>query len=918
VRPRSLLLSALLQRRKRRQAVRRSRETRAQAVTFLVGLLASLVLVGSALLAAFTYAAWTDDLPSLAVIPAQLDPSNGLLRQPTRLYDRTGQYVLAVLAPADAPRVFLDADAFSPWLVKATVALIQPDFFQSPGYTLLDWQNPDAHPTLAQELVFRLLLADEPPSPRRAVRERLLAAQLTSRYAPEQILAWYLNSTDYGHYTIGAEAAARLYLGKSAADLNLSEAALLTAIGKAPALNPFDAPQAAEANRIEVLRAMLAHGLITPAEANQAVNAPPQILPPPANGFVTLHAGVSPQFVDYLLRQLQAIPAGDAVSRGGMAILTSLDANLQAEADCALTVQRARLAGETASSPVFCESVVRLPALTAPPATVNGGVLILDPISGEILAAAGDLSAQPAGVAVTPFVYLTAFARGLNPGSMVWDLPGASPVLGQVYHGPTRLRTALVNDYLNPARTLFQQLGGQAIQQTAFSFGLDFPASAFLEEDFLISPFALTSAYGVFAAEGRQTGLETKQTLEPVAVLQVSSADGVEVFTWQRPQGRLIVSPQLAYLMNDVLSTAPADEEMPELGFPFALKVSATLDRLGAWAIGYTPERVVMVYLTGAGNGSPEAARGLWQALMETAMRGLPSTGWKVPSGVVRLKVCDPSGLLPTASCPNVVEEVFLEGRQPLQADTLYQSLAINMETGLLATVFTPPELVRSKVYLILPPEAEAWADSVGLERPPVMYDTYRPVTTPEGAQITAPAMFAEERGLIEIHGTAAGDDFVSYRLEYGAGLNPSRWFQIGEENTVPVTAGLLGRWDTSGLNGLYVLRLLVLRQGEGVDEALVQLTLDNTPPQVSVLYPLAGQEISRGGEPQVAIQAQVQEAFLENVVFYLDGEKIASLSTAPFGTLWTAKEGEHLLRVEATDRAGNVGGTEIRFKVTR
>ncbi len=868
--------------------------------------------------AVFAYASVTENLPPLEALAAQLDPSNGLLLQPTRLYDRSGQRLLVTLAPQDSPRTFLRYEEFSPFLVQATLALVQPDFWQSPGYTLEGWQTPNRHPTLAQELVSRLLLTDEAPTIRRAFRERLLAAQLTARYRPEQALEWYLNSADYGHHAFGAEAAARLYFGKSAADLTLSEAAMLAAVGKTPALNPFDAPQAAEANWLETLRALLSLGWITPAQANEAVNHPPRPLAPPESNFFAVEAGVSPQFVDYLLRQVDAALGAGRVERGGVVILTSLDYGLQVEADCALRAQLARLANSSTTPPA-CESAALLPEMSILPVSAEGGILILDPLTGQILAAAGDLSIHPAGTSVTPFVYLTAFARGLNPASLTWDLPDGAPSLGQVYHGPMRLRTALVNDYLNPARILLKQLGARSVQQSALSFGLELPSEALLEQEFLLSPFALTSAYGVFAAEGVQSGQGIAPAApEAAAVLQVSEVDGRLLLDWSAPKTRLIVSPQLAYLMNHILSERPGGSNLLDLGRPAAVKTSSTLDGAGAWVTGYTPQRVTTVYLTGAGGKSAEAAQGLWQALMQTAVRDFPSVGWQMPAGVVSVKVCDPSGLLPTPVCPNVVEEVFPEGRQPVQFDTLYQAFDINIETGLLATVFTPPELVRSRVYMALPPGAQDWAKAAGIEQPPSSYDTYRPAEVLKWTRITSPTMFADARGELEIRGTAAGDGFVSYRLEYGAGLNPTRWLQIGSDSTTPVTDGLLARWDTAGLDGVYVLRLLVVRANERVDEALAQLTLDNTAPHVEILYPQEGQELSLSDGAQAVLQAQAQDAFLTAVTFYVDGKKLITLSAAPFGTLWEAQSGRHTLRVEATDRAGNVGTAEISFTVKK
>lgn len=886
-------LDIIRQRRQRRDTAHRSARQQTRRLAFGFGTLISAAAVVLALAAAFMYASLTRGLPPVEGIEAQLDPSAGLLLQPTRLYDRTGQHLLAVLAPSDAARVFISYDQFPRSFVNATLALVQPDFWDSPGYATRGWRDANSHPTLAQRLIHDFLLAGEPPTPLYGIHERLLAAQVTARYGRERVIEWFLNSTDYGHFAYGAEAAAQLYLGKSVTQLSLSEATLLARVGQVPALNPFDARQAAEDGRVETLRALLSLGWITPEEANAAVNEAPVIQSPPPPASATM----PPELLALILRQLDAALGPGRVERGGAVVRTSLDADLQTQA-------AALLKTSTDDS--------------------QAGAVVLDPLTGQILTAAGNLSPHPAGTAITPFIYLTGFSRGLNPASLGWDLPGDAPALGQVYHGPVRLRVALANDYLPPAQTVLDQMGTESVRATAASLGLVFPSAGLLQNDFTVSPFDLASAYATLAAQGLQSGQGAGQRPEPAAVLQVFSADGSTWLDWAAPRTRLVVSPQLAYLVNHILSDETArwptlgPPNPLEIGRPVAVKVSRSLDGSSAWVTGYTPRRAVVVYLAGAGSGSEGAAQELWSALTQSAVRDLPSAGWEMPPGVLALKVCDPSGLLPTEACPNVVSEVFLEGRQPVQADTLYQAFEINIETGLLATVFTPPDLVRSQVYLVTPPEARRWAESAGIAAPPSMYDVFQmPGRLPE-AHITSPAMFADGRGVLEVRGTAAGADFISYRLEYGAGLNPQRWTLIGGDATTPVTEGLLGNWDTAGLDGLYALRLMVIRRDNRLEEALVQLTLDNTPPEVTILYPQAGQVVSLGREPRLALQVQVQEPFLAEAVFYVDGRKVGSSSTAPLGAIWEAGAGEHVLRVAARDRAGNVGETEIRFTVKK
>ena len=75
-----------------------------------------------------------------------------------------------------------------------------------------------------------------------------------------------------------------------------------------------------------------------------------------------------------------------------------------------------------------------------------------------------------------------------------------------------------------------------------------------------------------------------------------------------------------------------------------------------------------------------------------------------VPSGISQIQVCDPSGLLVSELCPRIVQEAFLEGNEPTQVDNLYKKYYINRDSGHLATIFTPSEMVEEKVFLVVPP----------------------------------------------------------------------------------------------------------------------------------------------------------------------------------------------------------------------
>ncbi len=81
-----------------------------------------------------------------------------------------------------------------------------------------------------------------------------------------------------------------------------------------------------------------------------------------------------------------------------------------------------------------------------------------------------------------------------------------------------------------------------------------------------------------------------------------------------------------------------------------------------------------MVWLGGDGL-SVQPAAGIWHALMQYASSGLPALNWEQPAGISTVNVATPLACCPTAQCPNVVSEVFLNGNEPTAYDNLYRAL---------------------------------------------------------------------------------------------------------------------------------------------------------------------------------------------------------------------------------------------------
>jgi membrane peptidoglycan carboxypeptidase len=834
-------LPILRARRDRRLVRQRANEFRTRNTLLSVGMILSLLIAGLIITTALAYVNLTRDLPSIEVLPNLLNPPDGLLLQPTRIYDRTREHILFTFAPNDSSRRYIPLSDTNPQylpksLTDAVVATSDPDFWRHSGYSFAGMTDSELHPTLAQRLVFDLLLFNEPPSLRRALRERILAAQITAEYGRTQILEWYLNSAHFGRYAFGADTAAQLYFGKSATELTAVESAILAAVSDSPSLNPYDAPQTALERGRETIQLMRTQGLLSDdAAANARGESPFFQTPPPST------AQPAAAFTNLLLSQLDSRFPRARIERGGLAIISTLDFGLQKQSSCITAFYAARLAG--LPDPVIeCESLRFLPALP-PGLTItdsSASAIITDPKAGQILAIVGEtfqaqeaplITAHRPGSALDAFIYLTGFTRGLSPGSLIWDIPGKTDVqnFDAQYHGPIRLRVALANDYPAPAAQVLTQMGIENVNKISESFGLSRDSEAEL------SLVNTAGAYGVFAQQGVYFGQDVNEAFGPVAILKVEGNDGSVWLDWGTPQAKPVVTPGLAYLMNHSLSDESArlgtlrSSGVLDVGRPAAVKLGQTEDALDTWTIGYSPSRVVAVW-TGARSESvlsPRVPAVLWNALMQIASQDLARDGWAVPADVSVINVCDPSGMLPTADCPNLVSEVFLNGNEPIQPDNMFRRYSINRETGFLATVFTLPQLIEDRVYLVVPSDARSWAESAGLEIPPTTYDVIQSPQINPAVNITEPELFDEVTGVVQVTGTTAGENFVSYRVLVGKGLNPQEWIQVSEGNE-PVTNALLAEWDTSNLSGLYAIQLQVVRSDQRVDSAVIQVTVSN------------------------------------------------------------------------------------------
>ncbi|MDY6876398.1 MAG: transglycosylase domain-containing protein [Chloroflexota bacterium] len=851
--------------------------------------------------------------------------------------------------------------------------------------------------SITQQLIKRIVIEEElryvsPEGPEwkdyeRKITEILLAYEISQRYSKEKILEWYLNENFYGNLAYGIEAATRVYFGKSVGDLTLAEAATLAAIPQFPAMNPFDNEDKARERQHIVLDAMVSQGCITPEEA-VAAKYESWDLAHLEERYDILY----PHFSIYVRKQLENMPAigPEAVYRGGLRVYTTLDLGLQEQTQCVARAHIRRLSGEDEAIVIQeaiaegCDAAQFLPPLRARDVgrdhnVSNAAVAVIRPATGEILTMVGSLDywnkdidghfnvavdgARQPGSSFKPFTYVTLLSQGFNAAHVFLDVrtafqqssgyPYVPENYDRKYHGPQRMRQALARSYNIPAVEALQLAGVDSVIRTAHRMGintldrgLDYYGLSLTLGGGEVHLLDMVYAFSVFANGGRMHGapvLESQlradhRELNPVAILRVEDREGNVLYEYNQAESRDVLSPQLAYLMNSILSDQRA--RWRAMGYPNALELSndrpaaaktgTTNDFRDAWTIGYTPQLAVGVWAGNSDNSEMRNLPGLrgaapiWHAVMEYALQDEEIVPFTRPDGLVERAVCALSGKLPTEHCPTV-NELFIPGTEPTEHCHIHQVFRVNRETGRLCTVHTPPELCEERVYEVYPPEAADWIASLPEDErpatPPIEYDTiYGPSRSDAEVAIITPAPYSYIRSTIPITGNARGGDFNFYRVVFGAGLNPTEWVQVGTDHGDQIDHGVLEFWDVSGLDGLYSLRLSVVDHSMALRETTIQVTVDNISPTLDLTYPEEGSVYELGHDEWVNVNVEVQDYSIARIEFYVDDgpEPFAVRTVAPFNVNWTIEElGMHTFHVIAVDAAGNVTKSDpVKIKV--
>lgn len=572
----------------------------------------------------------------------------------TKIYDRNGVLLYKIYKDKNRTPINLDKVPSSARL--ATLAAEDAEFYSHQGFSVrgifrsivrnIKRGELSGGSTITQQLVKNTLLTPEKTITRK-IRELILAVGVEFLYSKDQILEMYLNETPYGGVSYGIAEASQEYFEKEVDKLTLAEAAFLAGLPKSPTkYSPFGPnPELAYARQKEVLRLMRINKFITIEEEQEALGQELAVKQKKTDI-------KAPHFVMYVRQELADKYGEDAVEKGGLEVVTTLDIAIQNLAEQVVKEEIEKLRGFNVN---------------------NGAVLVFDTKTGEILAMVGSkdyfdtqndgnvnvtLRLRQPGSSIKIINYAYALSNAFTPASIIDDspvifkVPGLPPYSPQnydsKYRGRITLRSALAESRNIPAVKVLASYGvskmlelGQKMGITTWNDPSRYGLSLTLGGGD-VKLIDLSQAYLTIANYGK------KPPISPI--IKITDYKG-KVLQEKIFESEQIIDPRVAFLLIDILkdniARSPAFGSSSYLVIPnhpeVAVKTGTSNNLKDNLTIGFNQKYLVAVWV-GNNDSTPMArvasgvtgASPIWNKIMRGLLAEKEAQGWEIPESLVR------------------------------------------------------------------------------------------------------------------------------------------------------------------------------------------------------------------------------------------------------------------------------------------
>ena len=589
---------------------------------------------------------------------------------------------------------WVSLDEINPMLIDCTIYTEDKHFYKHFGFdfprivkafisNLKSHQMNQGASTITQQYAKNLFL-DFDKTWKRKWDEAWYTLRIEANYSKEEILEGYLNTINYGHGKYGIENASKFYFGKSAKDLSLAEASILTGIPKAPSnYSPILHFEEAKKRQLLVLDNLVRNGIITENEKNTAYQEELVFLGDEEKESLS---SIN-YYQDAVMKELESIPTipKNYSDVNGLQIYTTLDYHMQQVLE-----NNTRNAFPTES-------------------TLETASVVMDPNTGRVLALIGGRdynqssynralsSTRQVGSTMKPYLYYAALENGFTASSAFISEKTSFPVEnGKIYspnnynekygNKPISMGTAIAyseNIYAVKTHTF---LGYDALINVAKRVGitekLDSVASLPLGTN-EINILHMAAGYSSFANLGYK--------VNPHFILKVVDGNNNTLYEANEDK-EAVLNPSLVFILNNLL-TATYDPLYIDYNYPTAISLSSKLKHKYAlksgttntdnWNIGFNKNLVCAVWVGHDNNEDLTTkdykyAQNIWYQTMEEIEKDLgEDDGWyEKPKNVVAMLVEPISGKPLNNPELNTKLVYYLKGTEPKESDPTFDEIA--------------------------------------------------------------------------------------------------------------------------------------------------------------------------------------------------------------------------------------------------
>ncbi len=595
------------------------------------------------------------------------------------LYDSNGE----VFFQGNDEKEWVSLENISPYVIDATIYTEDKNFYKHHGFdflriikalyiNLVNGETVQGASTITQQYAKNLFLSFE-KTWKRKWDEMWYTIKIEDSYSKDEILEGYLNTINYGHGMYGIENASKYYFGKSAKDLDLAEATILTGIPKSPSnYSPLIDFQAAKERQKNILNLLVENNIITKKESNDAYKEELVFIGKKDRDELTTVMYYHDAVMDEL-KSIDSIPKSYSDIEG-LKIYTNLDWDLQKEVE------------EIMEEEIPEDSEVQTAVVLMNPET--GGVEAL--IGGRnynysTFNRATD-SMRQVGSTMKPYLYYAALENGFTSSSSFTSEETTfvfnnqepySPQNNNKTYGnkPISMGTAIAySENIYAVKThLF--LGGDALINVARRVGItskleNVPSLPLGTNE--INILEMAAGYSAFANLGYK--------VKPHFIERVEDKNG-KVLYEAKDTKEAVLNPSITFILNNLL-TATYDSDYIDYNYPTAIGLASKLTHKYAlksgttetdnWDIGFNKNIVCAVWVGYDDNQALvpteyKYAQNIWYKSIEYHERNLKEDeGWyEMPKNVSAVLVEPISGRLATDSDKKKKMMYFIKGTEP-------------------------------------------------------------------------------------------------------------------------------------------------------------------------------------------------------------------------------------------------------------